>query len=175
MTRRVVRRDRRRTRRDPVDSYILALARQVERYRPIDAGDVPLATRLTGEAMLRHERDDLRFDQLTLKWFSASERQLTREEMLGPDGRTLLSLNGGCTTRIGGRVSESEPTVVWCRSDLTPDFGREGRRPRSATRVQLMQEQAGAVPRWLDGGEKDARAYARRLTPVARELARQKG
>jgi hypothetical protein len=80
-----------------------------------------------------------------------------------------------CTTRIGGRVSESEPTVVWCRSDLTPDLAAKVVAHEARHAWQLMQEQAGAVPRWLDGGEKDARAYARRLTPVARELARQKG
>jgi hypothetical protein len=173
VTRKFARGRRRRPRRDPVVSYIHALMCQVERYRPIGAGDVPLKTRLADEGMLRYVRDDLRLDQLRLKWFSASDRHLTSEEMEGPAAITLLSLNGGCVRTQYGRVSEDEPTVVWCRSDLAPHMAAKVVAHEARHAWQITQEQAGALPRPLDGGEKDAHAYARRLVPVARGLVSQ--
>lgn len=148
--------------------------RQVERYRPIDAQNVPPETRLAGEDMLRCLRRDLQLDQLTLKWFSASDRQLTQEELLGPDGVTLLNLNGGVTCSILGKVSEDVPTLVWCRADLTPHMAARVVAHEARHAWQILQEQAGAVPRRLDSGEKDARAYTRSRIPTARELVRQR-
>jgi hypothetical protein len=137
--------------------------------------------------MLRRTRRDLRLRGLKVAWFSADDDQpLAPEEWTDP---VKAGLNSGPVGKLRGLVMKVMPSVVWCRSDLTPREVAETVAHEARHAWQFKQKDwippvaAGADidavnafhqkwQRWEDERERDARDYAEKLVPVAEDIAR---
>jgi len=151
-------------------------------YRPVDHAIVPRATRVAAEHMRYQVRAGLRLAKLKIAWFAASEGALFEEEWADPI-ICLLNTHRGSAGDLCGLASP-EASVVWCRSDLTPQMvaetvAYEARHLWQFTQKVWAPPIAGGDPvafcsawdEWYRRREIDAEAYRQRLTPVAQKIA----
>lgn len=160
-----------------------------EYYRPVDASLIPGAQRVAAEHMRRYVRRDLHLRTLKVAWFSASNRPLSAEEWGDPITGLVLNMAVDPWVQQHGRVHGLWPSFVWCRSDLTPYMtarvvAHEAHHARQVLLARKRRYQSTPGPngpaarasrvafqRRQREWERDAKAYSRKLAPVAREIS----
>ena len=91
----------------------------IEVYRPVEPLAIASATRIAAQKMAEYVCKDLQIVPASLRWFAATDRPLTIDELVDPVIECLnTNTEGG--VRLQGHVCDATPSVIWLRKDLRP-------------------------------------------------------